>query len=245
MAAESEIVIRDCDSLDDFHQCVAVQRAVWGFDDKDLVPVRLFVVAQKIEGQVLGAFDPSGRMVGFALAVPALRGQLVYLHSHMAAVLAEFRGLRVGRRLKLEQRRNALERGIRLIEWTFDPLELNNANFNLNRLGAVARRYVMNQYGISSSPLQRGLPTDRLIAEWWLDSPRVIARSNNEAYPQSDIRQRISVPLGIDKDQEKRADVQLRPRQHFQEAFLKGFAAVGFEISEEEAAYLIGQWECE
>lgn len=245
MAAESDIVIRDCNSLDDFHQCVAVQRAVWGFDDKDLVPVRLFVVAQKIEGQVLGAFDPSGRMVGFALAVPALRGPLVYLHSHMAAVLAEFRGLGVGRRLKLEQRRKALQRGIRLIEWTFDPLELNNANFNLHRLGAIARRYVVNQYGISSSPLHRGLPTDRLIAEWWLDSPRVIARSNDEAYPPDEIRQRITVPLGIAEDQKKRAAVQLRLRQHFQEAFLKGLAAVGFEISEEEAAYLIGKREGE
>src|ERR1039458_832770 len=177
LGGETEIVIRDCNSLDDFHQCVAVQQVVWGFDDKDLVPLRLFVVAHKIEGEVLGAFESAGRMVGFSLAVPALKGSTVYLHSHMLAVLAEYRERGLGRRIKLEQRRKALERGIKLIEWTFDPLELKNAYLNLERLGAIARRYVPNQYGISSSPLHRGLPTDRLVAEWWLESPRVVAKS--------------------------------------------------------------------
>lgn len=240
MAAETEIVIRDCNSLDDYRQCVALQKAVWGFADEDLLAVRQFVVARKVEGQVVGAFDPAGRMVGFAVAFPALRGPLVYLHSNMAAVLAEFRGRGIGRRLKLEQRRNALDRGIRLIEWTFDPLELGNAYFNLNRLGAIARRYVVNQYGISSSPLHRGLPTDRLIAEWWLDSPRVIARANDEVLPPCDVRQRIAVPLAIAQNHEKRAEVQLKLRKEFQEAFAQGLAAVGFEKSEEDGIYLIG-----
>src|ERR1041385_6901912 len=93
----------------------------------------------------------------------------------MLGVLPEFRRGGLGLRLKLEQRRQTLARGINLIEWTFDPLEWKNAIFNLDRLGAIARRYVPNQYGISSSPLHRGLPTDRLVAEWWLDSPRVLA----------------------------------------------------------------------
>lgn len=243
MAAKPEITIRDCSSLDDFRQCVAVQKAVWGFEDADLVPLRLFVVAHKIEGQILGAFDPSERMAGFALAVPALKGSIVYLHSHMAGVLTEFQGQGIGRRLKLEQRRQALERGINLIEWTFDPLELKNAYFNLERLGAIARRYVENQYGTSSSPLHRGLPTDRLVAEWWLDSPRVIARTQNTCRPEPDIRRRIPVPnsvAGPAKEQKiSAAQIQSELRHQFLDAFSSGLAAVGFEVTKNVGTYLL------
>ena len=87
--------------------------------------------------------------------------------------ISQFAG--VGRTLKLTQRDDALRRGIELIEWTFDPLEIKNAFFNMERLGAIVRRYVPNQYGTTSSPLHGGLPTDRCIAEWWISSPRVKA----------------------------------------------------------------------
>ena len=266
---DTEIVIRDCHALDDFHQCVAVQQAVWGFQDRDVIPVRFFVVAHKIEGHILGVFEASGRMVGFALAVPALKGSTVYLHSHMLAVLPEYRERGLGRRMKLEQRQSALNRGIRLIEWTFDPLELKNAHFNLERLGAIARRYVPNQYGVSSSPLHRGLPTDRLVAEWWLNAPRVIARTTSVSesgasasglgVPEHrstgaaverdiplDIRRRISVPLAIAESQScdklAAAEVQAELRRQFQEAFSEGLVAVGFEIREKTGDYLLGPW---
>src|SRR6201999_4339960 len=88
-------------------------------------------------------------------------------------VRKEHRNSGLGRRLKLLQREDALARGIELIEWTFDPLEIKNAYLNIERLGAIARRYNINQYGITSSPLQGFLPTDRLVAEWWLKSKRV------------------------------------------------------------------------
>src|SRR5205823_11777737 len=90
-------------------------------------------------------------------------------------VSAKYRDRGVGRMLKLFQRDEALGRGIRLIEWTFDPLELKNAHFNLNRLGAICRHYIPNLYGVTTSPLHRGMATDRLVAEWHLDSPRVVA----------------------------------------------------------------------
>src|ERR1043166_8296748 len=164
MTASAAITIRDCATLDEFRQCVALQRTVWGWEDEDLIPTRFFAVARKIEGQVIGAFDASDRLVGFCLALPALHDSSIYLHSHMLAVLPEYRRSGLGRRMKLEQRRQALARGIKLIEWTFDPLEWKNAVFNLNRLGAIARRYVPNQYGVSSRPLPRGLPPDRPVA---------------------------------------------------------------------------------
>ena len=249
MANDDGILIRDCSSLEELRECVALQRAVWGFADADLIPTRFFVVARKIEGQVIGAFAPPGKLVGFCLAVPALHGPRVYLHSHMLAVLPEFRGRGLGCRLKLEQRRNALARGIRRIEWTFDPLEGWNAYLNLERLGAIARRYVSNHYGVSSSPLHRGLPTDRLIAEWWLDSARAVACAAGEEgspKPSQEIRRRVSVPLdsgeGKGRDNSALASVQLEMRTQFQEAFQTGLAALGFEIRSGTGNYLLGPW---
>jgi len=246
LASDGDIVIRDCASLEEFRECVAVQRAVWGFQDEDLIPTRFFVVAHKIEGQVIGAFERAGKLVGFCLAVPALRGSSLYLHSHMLAVLPEYRGRGIGRRLKLAQRLKALESGIRRIEWTFDPLEIGNAHFNLERLGAIARRYVPNHYGISSSPLHRGLPTDRLIAEWWLDSPRALACAEGRPKPPPEISRRITIPLDIvgksAKEEETLAGVQLEVRRQFQEAVGEGLAAVGFEVSSKSGIYLLGPW---
>ena len=233
-----------CHSLDEFEQCVGVQKSVWGFADADLIPLRFFVVAAKIEGQVIGAFDATGKMAGFCLAVPALHGAAVYLHSHMLAVLPAFRRSGLGRRLKLEQRRDALERGIRLIEWTFDPLEWRNASFNLNRLGAIARRYVPNQYGTSSSPLHRDLPTDRLVAEWWLDSPRVENLARGSAVAPPVVQQKVAVPLDVLEGSKQKglsvAAVQARLRDEFQQAFANGLAAVGFEGQQETGSYLLG-----
>jgi len=121
---------------------------------------------------VIGAFD-RGKLVAFALSVPGARGGHSYLHSQMLAVSAEYRSAGLVRRIKLFQREDALARGFELIEWTFDPLEIKNAYLNVEKLGAIARRYTVNQYGFTSSPLQGGLPSDRLVAEWWLKSKRV------------------------------------------------------------------------
>src|ERR1700744_2673954 len=143
----------------------------------------MFLLEMKIGGQVVGACVPGGKMIGFAMALPAYRDGMPYLHSHMLAVLPEYRNAGLGRRLKLAQRDDALSRGFDLMEWTFDPLEIKNAYFNLERLGAIARRYNVNQYGITSSPLQGGLPTDRLVAEWWLKSKRVEQLLANGKYP--------------------------------------------------------------
>ena len=114
---------------------------MWGSADADLVPMPLFVVAAETGGQVLGAFAED-RMVGFTLALAGLHGKAPFLHSHMTAVLDGWRDRGIGRSLKLFQRNDALARGIDLIEWTFDPLQIKNAYFNLVRLGAIARRFV-------------------------------------------------------------------------------------------------------
>src|SRR5579862_3413141 len=180
----------------EFQEAVALQKSVWGFEDIELLPVRLFVVATKVGGQAFGAYD-GGEMVGFLLAIPGLKpGGGSYMHSHMLGVQSAYRNKGVGRMLKLKQREDALARGIDLVEWTFDPLELKNAFFNMERLGAIVRRYVENQYGMTSSPLHGGLPTDRCVAEWWLASPHAETVIAGGA-PDRKVEERLEVPADI------------------------------------------------
>src|SRR5207248_5975947 len=136
-------------------------------------------------------------VVGFGLSIPGYRDGRSYLHSHMLAVRQNYRNAGLGRRIKLFQRDDALARGFGLIEWTFDPLEIKNAYLNIERLGAIARRYNINQYGASFSPLQGGLPTDRLVAEWWLRSKRVEALLGSGKLPPFEVEETVTVPEEI------------------------------------------------
>ncbi|HLG98014.1 MAG TPA: GNAT family N-acetyltransferase [Bryobacteraceae bacterium] len=231
----------------EFRDAVRLQQEIWGFADVELLPLRLFVVASKIGGQSLGAFD-NGRMIGFCLAIPGLKpGGKTYLHSHMLGVLPEYRDTGVGRKLKLAQREEALQRGIDLIEWTFDPLEIKNAFFNLERLGAVVRRYVLNQYGTTSSHLHGGLPTDRCIAEWWIASERARRIVAGEPFARNPVEVRISIPADIaqirSKDPSRAREIQQKASQQFLTAFDRGLAVIGFERCTEAGTYLLGQWE--
>jgi predicted GNAT superfamily acetyltransferase len=191
-----EITIRPLHSLDDFQRCVQIARQIWSDADLETEPVVTYVIAHHTGGQILGAFD-GDTMVGFTKAYVGLHEQTPYLHSHMAGVLPSHRDRHIGRQLKLFQREDALRRDIRRIEWTFDPLEVKNAYFNLNRLGAISRRYIRNFYGITTSPLHRGMPTDRLLVEWHLDSRRVIAAINNLTPTPQDCPAQIHLPNPI------------------------------------------------
>jgi predicted GNAT superfamily acetyltransferase len=238
------VVVRACEGLGEYRACVALQKEIWGEADLEIVPDTVFVVAEHTGGQILGAFDDQ-RLVGFTLAMPGLRNGGAYLHSHMTGVLAAYRDRGVGRMLKLFQREEALSRDIRLVEWTFDPLEMRNAHFNLNRLGAIARRYLPNMYGITSSPLHRGLATDRLVAEWYLDSPRALAALNG-ALPEPAVAERIAVPASLEdwraSELELVQKLQGRVREQFTECFAKGHAAVGVVKTAEGSAYQLAPW---
>ena len=271
------IEIRACRGFDELQACVELEVETWGYDPTDLVPKKTFLLAQKVGGQVIGAFEQgsgvrgqgsgnreqgsedreqgntgtgereaaetAARLVGFAMALPGIKktsaGPRPYLHSHMLAVKEGYRNRGLGVRLKLEQRREALSRDIRHMEWTFDPLEIKNAYLNIHRLGAVAREYRADFYGVSSSRLQGGLPTDRLLAEWELDSDRVRAILDPLPAVACDIEERIQVPASIyhwktaDGDRHRALAVQLENRGRFQKAFQKGLAVVGYSLDAE------------
>ena len=244
------ILIRECHGHDELEACVQMQVDTWGYDQADVIPRKAFLVMQSIGGQLLGAFDTSlpgasrqgdpKSLVGFAMSLPGVKpGEKnaapprAYLHSHMLAVKEAYRNRGLGAQLKLEQRREALARGIRHMEWTFDPVEIKNAWLNIHKLGAIVRNYRVNFYGVSSSRLQGGLPTDRLLAEWYLDSPRVNGFLAGSPAP-CHIEERILVPASIylwkasDKNRERALAVQLENRRNFQNAFARGLAVLGF-----------------
>jgi predicted GNAT superfamily acetyltransferase len=243
------VEVRNLHELEEFRACVGLQKEVFGFADNELVPLRIFSLAPKIGGQVMGAWDGDA-LVGFAVSIPGTRNGHVYLHSHMLAVKAEYRNSGLGRRLKLFQRDDAIKLGYELMEWTFDPLEIKNAHLNLERLGAIARRYNINQYGITSSPLQAFLPTDRLVAEWWLKSRRVEELlSKGEQRPFQE-EMEIEVPVEIYEwkaqleTRQKASDVQLRNREQFLKAFSKGLACLRFGRDDVgNGIFVLGRWD--
>jgi predicted GNAT superfamily acetyltransferase len=246
---QANLIIRNCDGTREFEACLALQRQVWGFNDADLVPTRLFIVAQKIGGQVIGAFD-GDRLVAFALGIPGNRNGHLYMHSHMLAVDPAYRNAGLGRRVKLFQRDDSLAKGIELIEWTFDPLEIKNAYLNIEKLGAIARRYTINQYGMVSSSLQGGLPTDRLTAEWWLKSKRVEAVLGAGAHPPVTGAAGIEVPAEIygwkaSREHRPQAlEVQLRNRELFLKYFGQGLAVLAYERDAHgDGKYVLGHWD--
>lgn len=248
-----EIQIRGCKTHDEFQECVKLQRTAWQFQDLDLVPKEIFIVAAKTGGQVCGAFD-GDRLIGFALAMPAVREGRIYLHSHMLAVASSYRNRGIGQKLKLHQRTEALNAGIDRMEWTFDPLALKNAYINITRLGTIVRRYVRNLYGETSSPLHAGAPTDRLVAEWELDSPRVKILLADEtgggergATTEAQIEAEIPVTSDIDKlrhdDPAAARSILRRVRESFERSFTEGLSVTGLRRDKKEGVYLLTRYE--
>jgi predicted GNAT superfamily acetyltransferase len=245
-AVKQEIRIRAMEEAQEMGVCVDLQQRIWGYAPLDTVPDQIFIVAKKTGGQVMTAYE-GDTPVGFALAFAAMREGLTYLHSHMVGVVEGYQNRGVGRLLKLAQREDALERGINLIEWTFDPLQLKNAHFNIERLGAIVRHYIPNLYGRTTSPLHAGLPTDRLVAEWWVRSQRVEDVLAGRPRPTGSDCQQIAIPADIRRicrDEPLAAEkIQKDVREQFLANIAEGRAAVGFEFNKEKGTYLLERYE--
>ena len=245
-----KIEIRKLVSIQEMEACVQLQQSVWQFQDLDIIPRRMFAVASAVGGQVMGAWDGT-QLIGYALAIPGFREGQPYFHSHMLAVAPEYRNKGVGRMLKLAQRDDAMARGIELIEWTFDPLEVKNAFFNIEKLGAIVRRYTPDFYGPSTSPLHGNLPTDRLHAEWWLNSDRVRSLIAGNGLPNSPIKETIAVTYThagsgdtLHPPPALALESLLNLRREFSVAFSAGLAVLRFQnLPGKSACYRLGNWD--
>ena len=245
--ATPKIHIVPLTTLEEFDRCLEIQETVWHYDLASMMTQKVFLLASHIGGQVLGAFDGE-TLVGYAMSLPGVRNGHAYLHSHHLAVLAEWRNFGVGRSLKLAQRDEALARGFELMEWTFDPLEIKNAHLNFARLGAISRRYMPNFYGSSISPLHGGLPTDRIYAEWWLKSDRVLRTLAGEQ-PVMDVIEHVDVPAEIsdwkaaEETRPQARALQAANQAALQSAFARGLAVIGYERNPHgDGRFLLGKW---
>lgn len=180
-----DITCRDARDHGDYGQIVEVQKTVWGMSDLEVVPVVELITVQHCGGLCIGAFDGED-MVGFAYGMVGCREGQYFHHSHMLAVLPDYRGRGIGINLKWAQRDRVLGQGMPLIKWTFDPLQAPNAKLNIRHLGVSIKNYVENIYGETGSPLHGGIPTDRFEVEWRLGSERVLQAKEGKLPELSD-----------------------------------------------------------
>lgn len=240
----AEIVIRECTSIADFQQCIALERTVWNDADIGIMPIRLYMISKACNAPTFGAFQ-SGKLIGFVHTMIALMDKRVVYHSHLAAVLEGWRHQDIGYKMKLAQRDHALKTGVPLIIWTFDPLQSRNAHFNLNKLGAIIRRYAVNYYGEGlSTVFDSNVPSDRVFAEWWVSSQYVeSALSGNHQAPE-DKSQSVSIPHTIEsvraQSLEEHQRWRIRVREEFQQRLARGLIARGFERENVTGRYLFG-----
>ena len=176
----SNITYRDLTTLGDFAEVVDLEREIWGPGYDEVVPVPILTVTVMRGGILIGAFDED-RMVGFVYSLAGIKHGKPTQWSHMAGVLDAFRSAGVGYQLKILQRERTLAMGLGLIEWTYDPMQTMNAHFNFAKLGVIAEEYEVNVYGESTSPLHKGNPTDRFVAEWRVGDARVAERLRGAA----------------------------------------------------------------
>jgi predicted GNAT superfamily acetyltransferase len=247
IAAEIGIEIRECVTVEELSGCVALQREVFALPEIEISPVRHFVVTMHAGGFTLGAFS-GDRLVGFVLSVPAFRSGARAFYSHMAAVSDDFQGIGLGACLKWAQRERSLAEGVGFIKWTFQPVQARNAFFNLEKLGASVSQYKADFYGTDygrqpDQPSELGLESDRLFAEWHLESGKVVKLAAGEAF----IEEREAVARIITTNQWARLvnespkearRLQDRVREEFLDAFSRGLICEGFERGDQPAFLL-------
>jgi predicted GNAT superfamily acetyltransferase len=243
-----ETVIRECVKLEELSACVQLQRDVFGLPEIEISPVRHLIVTKHAGGFTLGAFAGE-KLVGFVLSVPAfIKGEKAF-YSHMTAVHKDFQSYGIGAKLKWSQRERSLSEGVNFIKWTFQPVQARNAFFNLEKLGAVIKHYEPNFYGTDYSTSHEqdgklGIDSDRLFAEWHLESEKVTALSKGENFIEKDeVKCRIEIPQNwndlVKKSPQLAISTQFRIKTEFEKAFAKGLVCKGFERDENYPKYLL------
>ncbi len=170
------LTIETTEDPNSIREGVEVIRNAWGSDDFATF-LKDFLTGVSFNGGIVLVAKENGKIVGFSFSIVGFRKKL-YIYSHMTGVNREYWHRDIGYLLKLKQREISIERGFDLVAWTFDPLQGLNSNFNLRKLGAIARVYRRNHYGIMTDSLNLGLPSDRVVAEWFIKSKHVEDRIN-------------------------------------------------------------------
>ena len=256
-ARSGGIVIRDCATLEEYLECVAIQEETWGRGFSERVPAAILRVTQRVGGVTAAAFDAHGRMLGFVFGMTGVQGHELVHWSDMLAVRPEARGRHLGERLKHYQRDKVCTLGVSRMMWTFDPLVSRNAHFNINRLGAVPTEYAVNMYGTTRSALHGVLPTDRFIVAW--DCATTTSRGTHEdngAYADvpllnpvsngtpsfSDVdnpRLRVQIPVDIQPILQDQPALATRwrdvTRRAFAERLADGYSVTAFVRADEQS----------
>ena len=197
--APAAVMIRDLTTLDDLRKIEEVEKMVWNASDQDLLPLT-FIIASKEAGNIwLGAFEDA-TLIGFAFGFLGRENGRNIIHSHMLAVLEQYRDLDIGYKLKLAQRERALALGVPEITWTFDPLQSKNAHLNFAKLGVVSDKYKIDFYGPETSSVLHRNGTDRLWVEWRVGSKHVQQRLQGKS-PRTEVLEilsRLQALVGFD-----------------------------------------------
>src|SRR5690606_17330820 len=188
------IEIRTIESTEDAHKLEEIQRRAWDMPDIEIIPGRTMHAIQFNGGLLLGAYDGE-ELVGFVFGVlgtvQGLHNRIdqvaaarLQLYSTIMGVLPEYHNRGVAYQLKVAQREFALRLGVRLVTWTYDPLESRNGWLNIGKLGAICHRYVRDYHG-DLGGINAGLNTDRFYVEWWVTGNRVRGRVGRNRRPLS------------------------------------------------------------
>lgn len=229
----SDISIRQIDTFAELREVEQIEKEVWGVPDLDVVPITHLVATRAAGGVLLGAFDRD-TLAGFVYGFVALEEGEIAHHSHMLGVKPAYRNFNLGYKLKLAQREAVLAQGIKIITWTFDPLQSLNAHFNFTKLGVISNRYLIDFYGKDAASFLHQTGTDRLWVKWLLASDRVTERLNKET-PQLQNpagKLLIEIPGDINAVQQHNPARAREWRKQTQHAFTKavndGYTVVDF-----------------
>jgi len=237
----SAITIRALTSLDEIHALADLQRSAWEkIPDRELIPSHLLRGAAVNGDLLLGAFAGK-QLVGFVLGIMGwadwLNLPVLQLYSATMGVLADYQSHGVGYKLKLAQREWALQRDIKLVTWTYDPLLARNAWLNVGKLGVICGRYHAHFYGLDE---------DRLHVEWWLESERVRERVEGQLRTHTDYpadTMTISVPadyLTLAQTDPSTATLwRTQTRHQFTTLFTNGYYVVDFLRGATKSEYVL------